>query len=108
MTPALKHRWFRYSLRTLFVVVTLFACWLAYSLTWVRQRHEFLSTESPQAIVFDGEMAALPPGMLWILNEQGVGRIIILSNGPASSELVRAAKRLFPEAELLCRGLDED
>jgi hypothetical protein len=53
-------------------------------------------------------MAALPPGMLWILNEQGVGRIIILSNGPASSELVRAAKRLFPEAELLCRGLDED
>jgi hypothetical protein len=43
MTPATKRRWFRFSLRTLFVVVTLLCCWLGYQLNWIRQRHAVLS-----------------------------------------------------------------
>ena len=36
-------RWFRFSLRTLFVVVTIacvFAGWIAYQLDWIRERHD--------------------------------------------------------------------
>ena len=35
-----KRRWFRFSLRMMFVVVTVFGCWLGYELNWIRQRHE--------------------------------------------------------------------
>ena len=38
-----NRRWFRYGLRTLFVVVTAVACWLAYELNWIYQRHKFLA-----------------------------------------------------------------
>jgi hypothetical protein len=34
------HRWFRFSLRTMFVLVTVFCCWMAYHLNWIRQRRE--------------------------------------------------------------------
>jgi hypothetical protein len=43
VTPDTSRRWFRYSLRTLFVVVTAFACWLGYEWNWIRQRREFLA-----------------------------------------------------------------
>ena len=44
MIPAPK-RWFRWSLPTMFVVVTVAGCWLGYSLNWIRQRHEVLARE---------------------------------------------------------------
>jgi hypothetical protein len=33
-----NRRWFQWSLRTLFVVVTVFGCWLGYEFNWIRQR----------------------------------------------------------------------
>jgi hypothetical protein len=44
MTPAPKGRWFRFSLRTLFVVVTVFGCWMGYEVNWIRQRRALLSS----------------------------------------------------------------
>jgi hypothetical protein len=44
MTPAPKRRWFQWSLRTLFVVVTVFACWLGYELNSIRQRKQLLKS----------------------------------------------------------------
>jgi hypothetical protein len=38
MTAAPKRRWFQWSLRTLFLVVTVFCCWLGWNLSWVRER----------------------------------------------------------------------
>jgi hypothetical protein len=38
MRPAPKRRWFAYSLRTLFVVVAVFACWLGWNVNVVRER----------------------------------------------------------------------
>ena len=38
MPQALKLRWFRFSLRTMFVVVTMFACWLGWNLHVVQNR----------------------------------------------------------------------
>jgi hypothetical protein len=37
-----RRRWFRFSLRTLFVVVTLLACWLAWNRSLVERRRAFL------------------------------------------------------------------
>ena len=44
MTIALKRRWLRYSLRTLFVVVTVVAIWLGLELKFIRERRDFLVT----------------------------------------------------------------
>jgi len=41
MTP-LPRRWFRYSLRTLFVLVTVFCIWLGVQVKWIGDRHEAL------------------------------------------------------------------
>ncbi len=42
MTPAPKRRWLRFSLRTLFVVVTVLGCWLGWDLKWVNDRQRAL------------------------------------------------------------------
>jgi hypothetical protein len=42
MSENSPRRWFRFSLRTLFVIVTLFACWLAWQLSIVRMRQSAL------------------------------------------------------------------
>ena len=38
MTPTLKRHWFAFSLRTMFVVVTLLSCWLGWNARIVQQR----------------------------------------------------------------------
>ncbi len=35
-TPTANRRWLRFSLRTLFVVVTVLCVWLGYELNWIR------------------------------------------------------------------------
>ncbi len=40
-----ERRWLRFSLRTVFVGVTVFGCWLAYELDWIRQRHALLAED---------------------------------------------------------------
>jgi hypothetical protein len=40
MTPSPKRRWFRWSLRTMFVVVTVFGCWLGWEFHFFRERQE--------------------------------------------------------------------
>jgi hypothetical protein len=35
-----SRRWFRFSLRTLFILVTVVALWLGYYANWMRQRGE--------------------------------------------------------------------
>src|SRR5712671_3365606 len=41
MTPPTppRRRWFRYSLRTFFVVLTIFGVWLGVQVKWIRDRH---------------------------------------------------------------------
>jgi hypothetical protein len=56
-TRAPKRRWFQFTLRTLFVVVTVLACWLGYAVSWIKQRHAFLAQP----------MTKPPPGR-WIYN----------------------------------------
>lgn len=43
MTEKQRGRWYRFSLRTMFVVVTLFCCWLGWQTSVVRQRRAFIA-----------------------------------------------------------------
>lgn len=93
-------RWFRFTLRTMFVVLTAFSLWLGYEANWMRQRRAYLSI----AEVYDlsetfGKTAAdrpRAPGLLWLFGEQGVKYLVVMRRSPA--DFSRAAK-LFPEAD---------
>src|SRR5262245_5702551 len=90
MTPS---RRFRYSLRTLFVVVTLLCVWLGYSLNWIRQRREFIAEQQARDAVitkWGGEIASPhPPGQaaprapagLWLFGESGYFAVAVVVDG---------------------------
>jgi hypothetical protein len=111
MTPAPNRRWFRFSLRTLFVVMTLACIWLGYQLNWIRQRravrtgstvawqHEFPTDKMFQ------KMPPPPkaPGMLWLFGEIGYYAVHVVFNAEepltaAQKAEVERVSRLYPEA----------
>src|ERR1700680_2365646 len=93
-------RWFRFSLRTLFVALTL-ACvafaWTAYALNWIRARHEILgkglATPTYQHYLLLRERPAVAPGCLWVFGEEGIHHLSInpYSSEPSHDEI----RRLF-------------
>ena len=105
MTPAPKRHWFRFSLRTLFVVVTVFAVplgWVAYQLNWIRQRREFIRAQAERGNAM-GTMTAFidAPGMLWVFRENGYRFIGVLADEDATASDTKRATALFPEAQIL-------
>jgi hypothetical protein len=125
MTPAPKRRWFAYSLRTLFVVVTVFAVWLGYSMNWIQQRHKVLNDSEarmkragkgywdiwgPPAIEVDHPIP--PPFPLGLFGERGHDKVLLfyivdaLPDG-VTPEMTRA-QRLFPEARCTWSFVDRD
>jgi hypothetical protein len=102
MTPPAKHRRFRFSLRTMFVLVTLsafFAGWVVWSLNWIRQRREFGQNleRGTHAEFVDYDRTVGAPGLLWLFGEGGVRWVYI----PKASEAdLIEGRRLFPEAEV--------
>ena len=102
MTLDLKRRWFAYSLRTLFVVVTVFGCWLGYQLNWIRQRRAVRMRED---VVFYEHAVApnlprfgqtAPPWQLRIFGEQAFTNLAVSPSVPPA-EFKRIAS-LFPES----------
>jgi hypothetical protein len=120
MTTAPKRRWFRFSLRTLFLGVTLFGCWFGYELYWIRQRHAFIAAEDSVreripaegltvAVTYSGAPGKQPlaPSMLWAFGENGFATVFVLADADTVQELtdndrdrVRQARRLFSEATI--------
>jgi hypothetical protein len=104
MTTAPKRRW-SFSLRMLFVVVTVLATllsWIAYNLNWIRQRHALLARSRGHTDGF-----ASPPGALWLFGEQGFGEVEFIfvvdhfEDQPFSSyEDFMRVQRAFPEARI--------
>ena len=94
-----------FRLRTLLVAIAVLAlplAWVAYSLSWVRQRRCALTELERYGMMLapaDYEFTA--PGLLWIFGETGVPR---LYEDLFTEETDMAAlQRLFPEAKIITR-----
>ena len=97
MNATHSRRWYRFSLRTAFILLTLVClvvAWAAYQLNWIRERQEARKTFRTYS-----DANAPAPGILWIFGEKGE-EIIILDAKLAASEVDRI-KGLFPESEFL-------
>jgi hypothetical protein len=96
MIPALKSRWLRFSLRMMFVVLTVFGAalgWAVYQVNWIRQRHAFLEREN--IVTYPPVQVERP--LPWSLRLFGESQQFLIGAPP--EELDRARK-LFPEAIL--------
>jgi hypothetical protein len=89
-----RHRRFRFSLTTLFLLVALVAVWLGWSWNWIRQRHEFLRNKMATSLNVNPVTA---PGMLWLFGEEGCEYVFMAL---ATDNDLEEARRLFPEASV--------
>ena len=123
-TSAPKRRWFRFSLRGLLVIVTVFGCWLGWQISAIHLRRstaERIEAEGgfvevwvkPEPIQGNGELGLtygggervlgperepeIPEWRRW-LDDQAFNQIT-LPSGWTESDLVRA-RALFPEARV--------
>lgn len=110
MTPAPKRRWFRFSLATLFVVVTLLGSWLGWNVRTVRQRRDMIESIEHRGgtlfLVGDRsrykEAPEVPLVRQW-LGDVAVSQIVPPKSGSVEEdEQIRAA---FPEAYVYFRVL---
>ena len=99
--PQSPRRWFRFSLRTMFVLVTAFCCWLGWSANWLLERQQFLESTDPDRLrpwlfhlTFDTPSERLPLS-LRILGAKP--QVFIDMTGRSMEEAEQAAK-LFPES----------
>jgi len=112
---ARKRRWFAFSLRALFVVITLACLWLGYYVNWMSQRREARVWLDMQSIggsfVYDRKPASAFPWMLKLIGEEPT-RVILMRHGPSDHyswvpkpneyrALVNHIERLFPEAVVI-------
>src|SRR4051812_48362793 len=93
-----RRRWFSYSLRTFFVVLTIFGVWLGVQVKWIRDRHEAIQSTTA-TIGWPG----VAPLSLRVLGEKGAG--VIGCDWTGDIEVDRALRnriqRLFPEADVV-------
>ena len=97
-----NRRWFRFSLRTLFVAVTVFCVWVGYQCNWVRERHKALKELNRLNVLFDSQKLA--PWSIRLI-ERGVPSIAVDPDVARDVQRIRELKRLFPEATL-CTPVD--
>lgn len=97
-----RRRWYQFSLRTMFVLVTLFCVmvglgvrWVQHSQEWIRQRREVLNLYGG---LFHMPGSNQAPGFLWLFGEQGVE---VISCSSWSKQNRDKVARLFPEAEVI-------
>ena len=71
-----KRRWFSFSLRTLFVVVTIIgvgAGWVAYQLNWIRERHRLIELYGKVSLAWRSDLQ--PPEIPFSLRLFGERRV---------------------------------
>jgi hypothetical protein len=87
---------FRFSLRTLFILVTLAALWIGWSFNWIRQRHDFVREGNTLGAVAHGSTSRAP-GLLWLFGEERAEVVFLFTDDQADYD---RARRLFPEAHI--------
>ena len=109
MTVPPKRRWFAFSLRTMFMVVTVACVWLGYNLNWIRQRHKALDwlEASPESWYSPyagpkSKLQARAPWSLRMFGERGIVGIGMDRQDFAGPSPYSPAtlKELFPEARV--------
>jgi hypothetical protein len=89
-------RLLRFSLRTLFVLVTLASlatCWALYNLNWIEQRRAFFTGKGNTGGFQTGK-PPVAPWPLWLFGEQGYKEILVRVENDEAANLVRA---LWPD-----------
>ena len=101
-----RRRWFRFSLRTLFVLMSLLCIWLGWNVYQVRQRETVLQYLRQQQVFMEANnypehpwRRSLPFIWSW-LGAKPVGRIL-LPHWQYSDDDCRTIQRLFPEAAVI-------
>jgi hypothetical protein len=96
-----KRRWFQFSLRTMFVVITAFGVWLGWQFHVIQNRKALIKhlESNGGTIGYSGD-SPLQPKISWfrqLLGDRAV-QFISLGNSDAPSEPVKA---VFPEADII-------
>ena len=109
-------RWFRFSLRTMFVLLLVLSiplAWLGVHVKWISDRNdaqfwlrrEWSGESDPRAIAMSPHRTAWltcdAPWGLRLLGETGLQRIELGSPKPESPYTIARLEALFPEAELV-------
>ncbi len=102
--PAHNRRWFQWSLRTLFAVVTAAAI-LLYPISWIQQRHAILTTGHGVEIIEREERDDRPIVLRLFFEPAYYSVVVRFYADNSSSQLtadqqreVQRVKKLFPEA----------
>ncbi len=103
-------RWFRFSLGALFLLVTLFGCWLAWELKGIHRRQAALKRMEPftdEIYVADGRTSYLLehadiPRWRRLMGDGAISWIIFKKDAP--QEELDLAHQLFPEALIAQTG----
>jgi hypothetical protein len=90
-----KRRWFRFGLRTLFVLVTVIGAWLGYHFNWIRERHKLIGLYGLVSLAWRSDLQ--PPDIPISLRLLGEHRVNAVRAPKSEAE---HAHRLFPEAEV--------
>jgi hypothetical protein len=103
MTPTPKRRW-SFSLRVLFLVVTVVGIWLGWNLKQVRDRERMLAliVERDATVIGLGSYEKPLPLIWWLFGAKSIGRgiIIWMPESQFTDDEVERAKYLFPEASV--------
>jgi hypothetical protein len=89
----------RFRLRTLLIAVAVLAvpmAWVGYSLRWIAERQEWLSSNSKSILDVVKRPSVSAPAGLWLLGESGCPQIVVWEDDEA-----KRARELFPEASVV-------
>ena len=103
MTPAPKRRWPRFSLRTMFVVVTVFGCWLGWNIHCIRERDVFYARGARFVPAKSTSWSYRLRIAGWIVGTMPLEAVLLPSSRFSIEDHARATK-LFPEARVVMAG----
>lgn len=89
----------RYSIRALLVLMTLFALFFWYHISWIRQRHAAVSEGWIELRPDPTRSAPRAPGLLWLFGEPGYTDVEV-RGGYELPQRRFAAFKLFPESSI--------
>ena len=96
-----RRRWLAFSLRTLFVIVTLFSmilAWGTYQINWIRERREFRNSGVGKVWIYTFKVKPIrPPWSLRIFGEGTLGGNMVELPYPEDDPEFKRIRRLFPE-----------